>query len=164
MSPEQGNLANSSGNTLEQAVKSVFQSKGFTIISYSEWAKSPDGYGEEVLLRNAPYTSIYGHRGRTEFLAISARYNFKIRIECKWQQSSGSVDEKLPYLYLNSIEAMPENHIVIIIDGDGFKEGAVSWLRRAVQEKFYGGGTNNNKLIEVLNLREFITWANRILR
>jgi hypothetical protein len=31
-------------------------------------------------------------------------------IECKWQQVSGSVDEKLPYLYLNCIEAMPEKN------------------------------------------------------
>ena len=164
MSPEQGNLANASGNTLEQAVKSVFQSKRFTIINYSTWVKAQAQYGEELLLLNVPYTSIYGHQGRTEFLAISARYNFKIRIECKWQQSAGSVDEKLPYLYLNAIEAMPEDHIVVVIDGDGFKLGAISWLRRAVQERFYTNRDNNNKVIEVLNLREFVTWANRILR
>ncbi len=164
MSPEQGNLANASGNTLERAVQSVFQSKGFTIINYRTWANAKARYGEELLLLNAPYTSIYGHQGRTEFLATSVRYSFEIRIECKWQQSNGSVDEKLPYLYLNAIEAMPENHIVIVIDGNGFKPGAVSWLRRAVKERVYTYKDNDNKLIEVLNLREFFTWANRILR
>jgi PD-(D/E)XK nuclease superfamily domain len=164
MSPEQGNLANASGNALEQAVKSVFQSKGFTIVNYSEWIKSPDLHGKELLLLNAPYTSIYSHQGRTEFLAMSERYNFKIRIECKWQQSSGSVDEKLPYLYLNAIEAMPENHILIIIDGDGFKEGAVSWLRNAVRNNLYTNGTKSDKKIEILNLREFLTWANRAIK
>jgi len=59
-----------------------------------------------------------GHRKgtlNTEFLLKSKEYNFNVRIECKWQQVSGSVDGKLPYLYLNSIEAMPESNIIIII-------------------------------------------------
>jgi len=59
----------------------------------------------------------------------------QIRIECKWQQVKGSVDEKLPYLYLNTIEAMPENTIMILIDGAGWKTGAVKWLKDAVQQK-----------------------------
>ncbi len=70
---------------------------------------------------NVPFTTIYQHGGNTEFRLISERYNMDIRIECKWQQVAGSVDEKLPYLYLNCIEAMPEKHIIIIIDGDGWK-------------------------------------------
>ena len=115
MTKSQGSLAGDSGNILEQTVKTVFQNKGFKIISYREWGKNPDGYGTELLLTNVPYTTIYRHSGRTEFLAKSGKYSFEIRIECKWQQSSGSVDEKLPYLYLNCIESMPENHIVIIM-------------------------------------------------
>lgn len=61
----------------------------------------------------------------------------EIRIECKWQQAAGSVDEKLPYLYLNTIEAMPENSIMILIDGAGWKAGAIQWLKDAVKQKKY---------------------------
>lgn len=164
MAKSQGSLASDSGNTLEQTVKTVFQNKGFKIVTHREWEKNSDKYGTELLLINAPYTTIYDHPGRTEFLAKSNKYNFEIRIECKWQQSSGSVDEKLPYLYLNCIESMPENHIVIIIDGKGFKKGAVEWLRKAVEQKKYTNLISTDKIIEVFNLTEFITWANRFLR
>lgn len=164
MAKVQGALANASGNILEQTVTTVFHKKGFEIVKYREWEKKQDGYGKELILTNVPFTTIYKHKGNTEFLAKSERYGLDIRIECKWQQVAGSVDEKLPYLYLNTIEAMPEKHIVIIIDGEGFKEGAKQWLRDAVKDKKYTDTSNRDKKIEVFTLTEFITWANRILR
>ena len=88
----------------------------------------------------------------------------EIRIECKWQQVSGSVDEKLPYLYLNTIEAMPEKEITIIIDGDGWKKGAIEWLKQAVTKKKYTTKNNKKKKIQVMSLVEFITWANKKFR
>ena len=74
-----------------------------------------------MLLKNVPFETIYGHNGNIEFVLISKKYELRIRIECKWQQSACCVGEKLPYLYLNSIEAMPEKDIMILIDGNGFK-------------------------------------------
>ena len=59
---------------------------------------------------------------------------------------------------------MPENHIVIIIDGKGFKKGSVEWLRKVVEHKKYTNPINENKIIEVFSLTEFITWANKFLR
>ncbi|MDQ7822456.1 MAG: 4-diphosphocytidyl-2C-methyl-D-erythritol kinase [Candidatus Eremiobacteraeota bacterium] len=157
----QGGQANVSGNLLEHTVKNVFSSKGFLIVRSQDWHKSPDLFTKELLVTNVRYTSVYGHQGTTEFLLISDKHQKKIRIECKWQQVSGSVDEKLPYLYLNCIEAMPEDHIIIIIDGGGWKQGAVEWLRNAVREKKYTSESNRHKAIEVMSLTEFITWANR---
>jgi SepF-like predicted cell division protein (DUF552 family) len=81
----------------------------------------------------------------------------KTRIECKWQQTAGSVDEKLPYLYLNTIEAMPEDQIMIIIDGAGWKKGAVDWLRRAVNEKKYTTQINNHKKIR--NIYKYMLYS-----
>ena len=71
-----------------------------------------------------------------------------------------SVDEKLPYLYLNTIEAMPEKDIMILIDVDGFKAGTKTWLRNAVKEKLYTNGSNNDTNVMVFSLSEFFTWAN----
>ena len=135
------------------------------MVAYSAYSKKPEKYGVELLLTRIPYNSIYTpHEGHTEFLLVSDRYGFKIRIECKWQQSNGSVDEKLPYLYLNCIETMPENHIIIVIDGNGWKKGAVEWLKTAVATKKYTTPQNAGKLIQVLNLQEFMTWANNTFR
>jgi len=155
-----GKSANITGNQLEIAVQTVLLNKGFEIEMYRKWEKNPEKYGKELLLKNVPFKTIYGHKGNTEFLLLSEKYNLKIRIECKWQQSAGSVDEKLPYLYLNTIEAMPEKDIMILIDGDGFKTGAKEWLRNAVKEKLYTTEKNNDTNIMVFSLAEFFTWAN----
>lgn len=169
----QGGYANSAGRTLENTIIGTLQSKGFVCVPYREYTnyvrrhgqvEANQRYGTELLLRNVPYTTIYGHQGKTEFLLLSARYDLRIRIECKWQQSAGSVDEKFPYLYLNCLEAMPEDHIIVVLDGGGAKREAVEWLMRAVAEKRYATEENKKKLIEVFNLAEFLAWANRVFR
>ena len=161
---KQGALANVSGNLLEETVKNIFSKKGFSIAKYNDWINKPEHYGKELLLTNVKYETIYKHKGTTEFLLLSERFSMKIRIECKWQQVSGSVDEKLPYLYLNCIESMPEDRIIIIIDGGGWKSGAIDWLKKAVSEKKYTDATNCHKLINVMNLTEFITWSNHTFK
>jgi len=156
--------SNVTGNQLEVAVKTVLQGKGFEIINYRIWEKNKENYGNELLLENVPFTTIYEHKGNTEFLLKSKKYGLEIRIECKWQQSAGSVDEKLPYVYLNAIEAMPESTIMILIDGDGWKQGAIKWLKDAVEQKKYTTEELRNKKIMVFNLKEFFTWANDTFR
>lgn len=106
-----GTISNTTGNQLEQAVKTVLAGKGFELVNYRVWERAPEKYGNELILENVPFTTVYEHKGNTEFLLISKKYDLSIRIECKWQQVAGSVDEKLPYLYLNTIEAMQENSI-----------------------------------------------------
>ena len=151
---------NRSGRLLESTVQSVVLEKGFEIEMYRKWDMKRKNYGKELLLKNVPFTTIYGHKGNTEFLLLSEKYNLEIRIECKWQQSPGSVDEKLPYLYLNTIEAMPQKDIIILIDGEGFKDGAKRWIRKAAKKLPYANGERKDKNIMVFSLSEFMTWAN----
>ena len=157
---EKGKKTNITGNQLEKAVQTVLLEKGFEFEMYRKWERNKEKYGNELLLKNVPYETIYGHHGNTEFLLLSEKYNLKIRIECKWQQSAGSVDEKLPYLYLNAIEAIPEKDFMILIDGDGFKAGAKTWLREAAKKKYYTTNENSDTNIMVFSLAEFFTWAN----
>ncbi|MEJ2373392.1 PD-(D/E)XK nuclease superfamily protein [Sulfurimonas sp.] len=159
MARTQGNIANSSGNVLEQAVVSTFKTKGFEVVKYREWEKHPERYSNELLLENVPFETIYGHNGNTEFLLKSQEYDLEIRIECKWQQSAGSVDEKFPYLYLNCVHAMPEKDIIIIVEGGGYKEGALQWLKNAAEQGLYQESERKN--IQVVSLVEFLTWVNK---
>jgi len=161
---EKGKYASNQGRVLENQVKSILEQKGFKIVSFTEWKNKPDAYGKELLLTNVPFKNIYEHKGKSEFLLKSEHYNLTIRIECKWQQSSGSVDEKFPYLYLNCIEAMEEDQIIIIVDGDGAREGAVNWLKKVCNEKKYCDASNNKKTITVFNFAEFMIWANKQFR
>ena len=54
---------------------------------------------------------------------------------------------------------MPEKEIIIIVDGGGYKEGALEWLKNSVKAHKYQKDTT--KKIEVMNLRDFIIWANK---
>ena len=65
--------ASITGNILEKQVQSLFLEKGFEIEMYSKWIKNKDKYGDELLLKNVPFTSIYKHNSRTEFLVISKK-------------------------------------------------------------------------------------------
>ena len=161
---QQGSLANSSGNTLEQTIIATLSSKGFAVLQYRDWQRAPQKYGSELLLRNVPYRSIYGHAAKTEFVVRSERYQLNVRVECKWQQSSGSVDEKFPYLYINCLEGMPEDHVIIVLDGGGAKPGSVEWLRHACANKLYMSPSAQHKRIDVMSLSEFLIWANKTFR
>ena len=57
---------------------------------------------------------------------------------------------------------MPENSIMILIDGEGWKAGAIKWLKEAVRQKKYTTELNKDKNIMVFNLTEFFTWANKM--
>ena len=153
MTSEQGGaIANRQGNILEQQVRQAFASHGFREVAFAEYEKLASG----STLPGVPVPDLLVRRV-TEFLAVSASRGLAIRIECKWQQSQGSVDEKFPYLYLNCIQAMPEREIILLIDGNGYKPGALAWLKQAV-------ASQDAKLIHVFNLVEFLVWANRRLR
>ena len=147
--------ASITGNILEKQVQSLFLEKGFEIVNYSKWIKDKAKFGQELLLKHVPYSSIYNHRGYTEFLLISKKLDKEIRIECKWQQSSGSVDEKLPYLFLNATTKMMEKEVMIIIDGRGWKDGAIPWLKDAVSK------SEQKERIKIFSLAEFLAWGNK---
>lgn len=156
-----GNRANRSGRVLENVVESIYRSHGYEILAYSEHVKDEAKHtGKRLLLKHVPYTSIYGHAAVSEFVALEANGE-RVRIECKWQQSSGSVDEKFPYVYLNAVEAMPEERVIILVDGGGAKPNAVAWLRRAAEQGMYQAG--RRKSIRVMGMAEFTAWVNAVL-
>jgi len=153
-----------SGNTLESTIKGTLEAKGFVTLPYSTWIKHPDRYGAELLLKNVPYTNIYGSSGSTEWLIKSARWNKEIRLEAKWQGGSGSVDEKFPYYYLNAIEQIPENELILVYGGGGFRPGAIPWLKEAVRVHKYTPPDTVQKTMHVFSVEEFIQWANNTFR
>ena len=83
-----------------------------------------------------------------EFLLIHG--DRQILIESKRQKSQGSTDEKLPYVYLNALKNLPEREMILIMGGNGWKPGAVKWIRKKA------GETDG---FQAMTLDEFITWA-----
>lgn len=158
----QGARAAKSGNILERTVEGTLQGAGYAQICQflpqkrrRDWLiysqEPPKRYARQVYIGQG----IYGTDIHVDFYLINAAtIPDGVIIECKWQQSSGSVDEKLPYLNLNIQNCYPVP-AVVLIDGEGMKHGAIDWLRKQV--------SSNSNLLAVHNLTSFIIWANKYL-
>lgn len=118
-----GHTAKLNGNVFESSIENIISSK----TGYSSVTNSKAKTKTDVLIRQYPYTTMYGHNGRLDYML---NYDGKSYfIECKLQTVGGSVDEKLPYTLMNMNQH--EGVKIIVIDGDGWKNGAVEWLYNA---------------------------------
>lgn len=123
----QGAAANESGKTLEDFVRLTFNVNGVP-------TKGTGKAQTRFIEKNVPYTSIYGSTSRSEFVYRDLKNNRHIRIECRFQKVKGSVDEKMPYLFFNARDAMPEKEVWLVVSGGGAREKAVAWLKAAVAQ------------------------------
>ena len=72
-------------------------------------------------------TSIIGKQRRVDLLVLQERNQTAYAIECKYQDSPGTVDEKIPYA-LRDLAAMPLPG-VIAYAGSGFSAGVLHLLQ-----------------------------------
>lgn len=162
-----GSTANLNGRIFEETLIPIFKNHGYIVFRNSELKKigglEEYNKADKKVLLSAPYISIYGHKGKTEFLITNKLLNREIRVECKWQQSAGSVDEKFPYMLLNCIYAFRENDIILIVDGDGYKPSARTWLKNQIENRWLLD-EQPNKEIKLMTLSEFIIYFNSNLR
>jgi hypothetical protein len=95
--------------------------------------------------------SIYGTRLHADFVVRNlVAFPHGLVVESKWQDGDGTVDEKFPYLYENiRAGSLPT---VVIVQGGGCRPGALDWLRSRV---------DGERLVSVLRLEEFMSWAHR---
>jgi hypothetical protein len=158
MKTTQGGRANKSGNILEGNVEAILKGHDYfqvgNHVSKTEIfaaALLPKRYGKEVFIG----TGIYHTELKVDFFVIGIpTISPGLIIECKWQESPGSVDEKFPYLNMNIQYSYPAPTIVIL-GGAGMREGASNWLRARVDD--------NPNLLAVFSLDRFIAWANKTL-
>ena len=160
--------AESTGSVAEASIRGVLTGRGYVELGLQEAleaepeAKQTAMFGEfarrprpaRLFIAQYPIGhSIYGLPLFTDFwVRGAAGFPNGLAIEVKWQQSTGSVDEKFPYLALNIRECYPCPALVIA-DGGGQRPGALHWLRGQVA----------GNLMAVFTLAEFLAWANRNL-
>ena len=88
--------------------------------------------------------NIYAKDRKVDFILYHpTRWKKCLVLQCKWQSSGGSADEKYPFEVL-SIQ-MNEFETIIVLDGGGYAKGAELWLKGQVGKK---------KLLHVLSLGE----------
>ena len=160
--------AESTGSVAESTVCGVLTGRGYVELSVQEALEAKPEVEQTAMFRDfarrprparlfvAQYPigqSIYGLPLNADFWVRGAPgLPDGLAIEVKWQQSTGSVDEKFPYLIHNIKECYPCPALVIA-DGGGQRPGALHWLRGQVA----------GNLLAVFSLAEFLAWANRNL-
>lgn len=161
----QGARANANGKIGESVLLPLFEVNGYAVVKWGDYHRNPSQYDalEKLVILQYPYTSIYNQTGKTEFLIKNAMKNRLIRVEVKWQQAAGSVDEKYPYVWLNAVYAYPEDEIVLIVDGGGYKPGARAWLEKQCRDRWLLDNQPNKK-VSVMTLSEFVAFFNSEMR
>lgn len=135
--PKTASHANHTGNRLEKFVEHSLIDSGYTLFpnhreQLFENRKSVGG--KQYSMQVPCGTSIYETKRKCDFLVLNQdKFPDGLIIECKWQQSKGSVDEKYPFSVFNIIKiGVPT---IILLDGGGYKPAALKWLKDQVDPK-----------------------------
>lgn len=135
----QGGRANSNGRNAERIIESA-------LYQYAPHA--------EIVPQALLGKSLFGGDLKIDLYVCGlATFPNGLAVESKWQESSGTADEKLTYLVAN-IKACYPCPAIIVAGGGGARPSAIRWLKEQVD------GTS---LIAVLNIEEFMKWCSRNL-
>lgn len=144
-----GAKANKTGRNLEKFVYDALISCGYTLCGNHKkqlFEKRCSIVGKQFQEQVPTGTTIYKTKRNVDFLVLNKeRFPKSLIIECKWQQSTGSVDEKYPYLIWNIIKT--DIPTIVLLDGGGYKPGAKEWMKSVVNTE--------RSLIGVWDMAEF---------
>lgn len=150
-----GAQANRTGNRLENFVEHALIAEGYTQFPdhKEQLFVNRKNVGGKQYAKQVPCgMSIYETKRKCDFLVINKeKFPDDLIIECKWQQSNGSVDEKYPFTLFNIFKiGVPT---IILLDGGGYKPSAMKWLKDQVDP--------NRALIGVYSMTEFHALVNK---
>lgn len=126
---------------LEHCVQSL-GALGFHEFATNGAFKEAEVVSPRYVIRNYPHPSLYGTRGRKEAFIVAPDSSgvfvpdddglARIVMEAKWQEVSGSVDEKMPYVW-EAFLASPVRNWIVVLDGRYWKtdrgQAIAAWLR-----------------------------------
>jgi hypothetical protein len=132
-----GEKAQRTGNVLETFVENSLKQRGYEEFwNYKNTAfENRKAIGGKQYLKQLNIgPTIYETPRKCDFLVINReKFPDDLIIECKWQQSGGSVDEKYPLLVFNILKTgIPT---IVLLDGEGYRPAALKWLTDQVHPK-----------------------------
>ena len=132
-----GARANKTGTKLEQFVFDTLIRCGYTLFENHKaqlFANRHAVGGKQFQDQVNVGLTIYKNKRIADFLVMNNElFPDGLVIECKWQQSSGSVDEKYPFLIFNIMKTGVPT--IVLLDGGGYKPSAKEWLENQVNPK-----------------------------
>lgn len=149
-----GGQANKTGSTLELFVERLLEDNGYTLFPNHKaqlFSNRKTVGGKQYSSQVPCGTSIYESPRKCDFLVLNKdKFPDGLIIECKWQQSSGSVDEKYPFTVFNILKIGAPT--IILLDGGGYKKTAMEWLKSQASP--------DRALIGVYNMADFQKMVN----
>ncbi len=180
--------ANISGGEFENAVR-ILKILGFIEMSYEEYKEGKrDGtLPPRYIVHNVPYRNLlnrfaakHGSKRKrsvpkTEFIIhadnvkstpefpLNYKRFFEARVECKWQDVSGTTQFKLPYTVVDLHYGPPEKNIILLVGGKGYDKDLVGLCKVWCENKptWKGAPKIKRKNIKLMNLDGFVKWANK---
>ncbi len=154
MATTSGTKANATGKVLEDFVHAQLNMYGYMEVP-------AERFDAAKILRQAMYshqyhtgTNIYQKQRRVDFIVHHpTRLPNDLVVQCKWQASTGSVEEKYPFELLNI--SLDNIDSVILLDGGGYSKGAKDWLLSMAGK--------DHTLKAVLTQGEFSRWSKKNL-
>jgi hypothetical protein len=128
----QGGQANTSGQYFESMVRNALLHRG-----YVELPRTAAPVSEPYFMtqKKGGFLSVYDKELTVDFFAFHpVKFPSGLVIECKYQGTSGSVDEKFPYTVL-SLKNMPCPS-VLLMEGGGANPKARDWVMRQKDTTF----------------------------
>lgn len=129
-----GRKANLTGKDFENTVELRIQQKGYVLWN-KKGEKPPKWYAKQY---NAG-KNLLGTTLRVDFMI-----NGNLIVECKWQGSAGSVDEKYPWTMMNLVNTgLPS---ILVLEGGGCRPAMINFLRKFAKD---------SEKVTMCNLSEF---------
>ncbi len=122
-----GRRANQTGANLEEFICSLIQRAGYDPVDPHHFRVAQCLHQPIFAQQYLCGVDIYDKPRKCDFVLFDGQHDDLLIIESKWQQASGSVDEKFPFL----VETIAASGIdtLIVLDGGGYSAEAAQWLR-----------------------------------
>lgn len=113
---------------------------------------------ERYVVRQYPYKTCYGTSGRIDAMVVLG--DRRIMVECKFQRTSGTTDEKLPYVFKNFESCTVCNEFILLYDGHWWTDSskgraAIRWAKREADALSFRTG----KGVYVLDWKNFLVFV-----
>ncbi len=123
-----GAVANRTGQSLEDNICEILTDRGYIFIKPNSKFFPMQKMNQSIFSRQYEIgKDIYGKNRRVDIILYHPNlWKNCLVIQCKWQASAGSVEEKYPFEVLN----IKQNNYdtIVILDGGGYTKGAKQWL------------------------------------
>lgn len=146
------------GATLENVIRSL-QMREFQVVSAADHrsAISPLFGHQRTLIKNQPYTTIFGTTGRREYFVESPEWSGQL--ECKFQNVGGSTDEKMVYV-TETLRRTNVEKMALVYGGEYWVkadrgQAIIEWLKSEAKAIKHTHG----KQLVILDMDSFFLWA-----